>query len=115
MTPSLPEMVLTFDFNLGRLDVALRGPAPEWVWGHRAYANNWAGYQQLKQDLLAELQRAARCISPPWASPPAPTGGKRSTSSCPSSPATYLVAVLTCTQFLKFNRARAIAPCLIFA
>ncbi len=59
MSTSLPEMVLAFDFSLDRLDVALRGPAPEWIWGHRAYANNWAGYQQLKQDLLAELQRAS--------------------------------------------------------
>ena len=59
MNPSLPEMVLAFDFSLDRLDVALRGPTPEWLWGHRAYANNWAGYQQLKQDLLAELQRAS--------------------------------------------------------
>jgi len=31
MSTSLPEMVVAFDFNLDRLDVALRGPAPEWV------------------------------------------------------------------------------------
>ncbi len=59
MSISLPEMVLAFDFSLDRLDVALRGPTLEWTWGHRAYANNWAGYQQLKQDLLDELQRAS--------------------------------------------------------
>ena len=59
MSISLPEMVLAFDFSLERLDVALRGAAPEWIWGHRAYANNWAGYQQLKQDLLEELQHAS--------------------------------------------------------
>ena len=58
-TTARPEMVLAIDFSLDRLDVALRGPAPPWIWGHRAYANNWAGYQQLKQDLLAELQRVS--------------------------------------------------------
>lgn len=57
---SIPsELVLACDFSLDRLDVALRGAPPAWLWGHRAYANNWSGYQQLKQDLLAELQRAS--------------------------------------------------------
>lgn len=59
LNPSLPEMVLAFDFSLDRLDVALHGATPDWIWGHRAYPNNWAGYQQLKQDLLDELQRAS--------------------------------------------------------
>ncbi len=45
-TTARPEMVLAIDFSLDRLDVALRGPAPPWIWGHRAYANNWTGYQQ---------------------------------------------------------------------
>ncbi|MBN2006968.1 MAG: transposase [Anaerolineae bacterium] len=59
MSTSSNEMVLAFDFSLDRLDVALRGAEPDWRWGHRAYPNNWVGYQQLKQDLLEELERAS--------------------------------------------------------
>lgn len=58
MTTPQSEIVLAFDFSLDRLDVALRGAAPDWLWGHRAYPNNWVGYQQLKHDLLEELERA---------------------------------------------------------
>lgn len=50
-----PEAVLAFDFSLDRLDVSLRTDDPDWGWPHRAYANNWPGFQQLKTDLLAAL------------------------------------------------------------
>jgi transposase len=33
----------------------LRTDDAGWQWPHRAYANNWPGYQQLKAELLAEL------------------------------------------------------------
>jgi hypothetical protein len=52
------EMTLAIDFSLDRLDVSLRGDSSDWTWGHRAYANNWADWQQLKADLLHELARA---------------------------------------------------------
>ena len=51
-------MTLAIDFSLDRLDVSLRGNSFNWTWGHRAYENNWAGWQQLKADLLHELARA---------------------------------------------------------
>jgi transposase len=51
----MTDAVLSFDVSLDRLDVALRTAEPGWHWPHRAYANNWAGYQQLKAELLAEL------------------------------------------------------------
>lgn len=50
-----PEAVLAFDFSLDRLDVSLRTDDPAWGWPHRAYANNWPGFQQLKTDLLEAL------------------------------------------------------------
>lgn len=49
------EAVLAFDFSLDRLDVSLRADDLGWGWSHRAYANNWPGFQQLKTDLLAAL------------------------------------------------------------
>jgi hypothetical protein len=49
------EAVLAFDFSLDRLDVSLRADDPDWGWPHRAYANNWPGFQQLKTDLLEAL------------------------------------------------------------
>ena len=58
MTNRIPEMVLAIDFSLDRLDVSLRGDDREWLWAHQAYANNWLGWQQLKQDLLFELEQA---------------------------------------------------------
>jgi transposase len=57
MTNRIPEMVLAIDFSLDRLDVSLRGDEREWRWAHQAYANNWPGFQQLKQDLLTELNQ----------------------------------------------------------
>jgi transposase len=54
------ETILSFDVSLDQLDVALRTDESGWQWFHRAYPNNWDGYQQLKAELLAELgQRAA--------------------------------------------------------
>jgi transposase len=49
------DAVLSLDVSLDRLDVALRTDEAGWQWPHRAYANNWPGYQQLKAELLAEL------------------------------------------------------------
>lgn len=57
MTNRIPEMVLAIDFSLDRLDVSLRGDDREWRWAHQAYPNNWPGWQQLKQDLLSELNQ----------------------------------------------------------
>jgi transposase len=57
MTNCIPEMVLAIDFSLDRLDVSLRGDDREWLWAHQAYANNWPGWQQLKQALLIELHQ----------------------------------------------------------
>ncbi len=49
------DTVLSIDVSLDQLDVALRTTGSGWQWPHRAYDNNWPGYQQLKADLLAEL------------------------------------------------------------
>ncbi|MEZ4594247.1 MAG: transposase [Chloroflexota bacterium] len=57
MTNRVPEMVLAIDFSLDRLDVCLRGDERQWRWAHQAYPNNWPGFQQLKQDLLSELNQ----------------------------------------------------------
>jgi transposase len=54
------EAVLTFDFSLDRLDVSLRTDDPDWGWSHRAYANNWPGFQQLKTELLAALSQQSQ-------------------------------------------------------
>jgi transposase len=51
----MSEAVLSFDVSLDQLDVTLRTDQAGWPWPHRAYANNWVGYQHLKTDLLAEL------------------------------------------------------------
>lgn len=49
------DAVLSLDVSLDQLDVALRTDDPDWQWPHRAYTNNWPGYQQLKAELLTEL------------------------------------------------------------
>ncbi len=51
----MTDAVLSIDVSLDQLDVALRTNDTGWQWPHRAYPNNWPGYQQLKQDLLSEL------------------------------------------------------------
>lgn len=53
----MTEAVLALDFSLDRLDVGLRLNNDDQRWSHRAYANNWPGFQQLKADLLAELSQ----------------------------------------------------------
>ena len=55
----MTDAVLSFDVSLDQLDVALRTDETGWQWSHRAYPNNWPGYQQLKAELLAELSQAA--------------------------------------------------------
>jgi transposase len=52
------DVVLSLDVSLDQLDVALRTADPGWQWPHRAYPNNWPGYQHLKAELLAELDPA---------------------------------------------------------
>lgn len=59
MTTTVPEMVLGIDFSLERLDVALRTPERTWCWPPRAYANDWPSWQQLQQDIRAELEAYA--------------------------------------------------------
>jgi hypothetical protein len=59
MTEQKPEAVLAIDFSLDQLDVALRDGQGEWAWPHRAYANNYLGYQALKEELLATLGQQA--------------------------------------------------------
>ena len=51
------DVVLSIDFSLDRLDVALRDGQETWVWPHRAYDNNWSGFQSLKEDVLAYLSQ----------------------------------------------------------
>ena len=55
----MTDAVLSFDVSLDQLDVALRTADTGWQWPHRAYPNNWPGYQQLKTELLVELGQAA--------------------------------------------------------
>lgn len=55
----MTDVVLSIDVSLDRLDVALRTDDSGWQWPHRPYSNNWPGYQQLKQDLLSELEPQA--------------------------------------------------------
>jgi transposase len=55
----MTDAVLSFDVSLDQLDVALRTDDAGWQWPHRAYPNNWPGYQQLKAELLVELGQAA--------------------------------------------------------
>lgn len=54
----MTDAVLSFDVSLDQLDVALRTDDAGWQWPHRAYPNNWPGYQQLKAELLVELGQA---------------------------------------------------------
>jgi transposase len=54
-----PESVLSIDFSLDCLDVGLQDAGGEWLWPHRAYANNWPGFLALKQELLATLGEQA--------------------------------------------------------
>ena len=49
------QVVLSFDIGLDRLDASLSDSNGEWLIGHHPYANNWQGYQELKQDVLAHL------------------------------------------------------------
>lgn len=51
------DAVLSIDVSLDQLDVALRTDDAGWQWPHRAYPNNWPGYQQLKAELLTELEQ----------------------------------------------------------
>ena len=53
------EVVLSIDFSLDQLDVSLSAADPGWAWSHRAYANNWTGFQQLNHDLLTRLSQDA--------------------------------------------------------
>lgn len=55
----MTDAVLSIDVSLDQLDVALHTTDAGWQWPHRAYPNNWPGYQQLKQDLLSELEPQA--------------------------------------------------------
>lgn len=53
MTP--PDYVLAIDFSLDHLDVALDAPDGTPLLHHRAFPNNWPGYQDLRQELLTYL------------------------------------------------------------
>lgn len=57
MSEDIQESVLSIDFSLDRLDVALRAPDDAWVWSHRAFDNNWSGYRAMKQELLTHLDQ----------------------------------------------------------
>ena len=56
MDQVIQDMLLSVDFSLDRLDVALSTKA-DVIWSHQAYTNNLSGYSQLQEDLLAELAR----------------------------------------------------------
>jgi transposase len=51
------ETVLSIDVSLDQLDVALRTDDAGWQWPHRAYPNNRPGFEQLKAELLTELEQ----------------------------------------------------------
>jgi len=57
MTTPIPEIVLAIDFSLDTLDTSLRDDSKEWMWMHHAHKNNWPGFQELKRDLLVELNQ----------------------------------------------------------
>jgi transposase len=57
MQHSTQEAVLSFDFSLDTLDVALRAPDDQWLIPHQPYTNNRPGFQQLKAEILAHLHR----------------------------------------------------------
>ena len=46
------EAVLSFDFSLDTLDVALRAPDGRWLIPHQPFSNNRPGFQQLKREVL---------------------------------------------------------------
>jgi len=50
---------LIFDFSLDHLDVALQAPDGRWLIPHQAFDNNWDGFCQVKQLLLAHLTRSS--------------------------------------------------------
>lgn len=56
MKQPVAEAILSIDFSLDQLDVALQGADQAWLWPHRSYENNWLGFQELKKALLAELE-----------------------------------------------------------
>ncbi len=49
------EYVLAVDVSLDHLDVALEAPSGEYLLHHRAFPNNWPGYLELREELLAHL------------------------------------------------------------
>lgn len=55
MHASLNEYVLAFDFSLDRLDIGLQAPNGDWLIPHAAYPNNWPGFLEMKQTVLAHL------------------------------------------------------------
>ena len=59
MTSGAPEVVLAIDFSRDRLDVSLRDADRQWLWEPQVFANDWLGWQELKRELLAELQTRA--------------------------------------------------------
>lgn len=54
----MKEAMLSIDVSLDYLDVALRTESEGWQWPHQRYENNQAGYEQLKAELLVELEQA---------------------------------------------------------
>ncbi len=59
MTSVSSEVVLAIDFSRDRLDVSLRDADRQWLWEPQVFANDWPGWQELKRELLAELQARA--------------------------------------------------------
>lgn len=47
------EYLLAVDVSLDRLDAALEGPDGKYLFHHRAFPNNWPGYQQLRDELAS--------------------------------------------------------------
>lgn len=48
------EYILAFDISLDQLDSVILTPDGEWT-PHRAYTNNWPGFQELKRETLSYL------------------------------------------------------------
>lgn len=71
MLPAFDDHRVLFDFSLDRLDVALQAPGGRWLIPHQTFPNNWAGFCQVKQLLLAHLTQ--------WGQPAHLTGVGEST------------------------------------
>lgn len=55
MSHQTPEVILTIDFSLDRLDIALQAPNGMWLIPHQSYENNQPGCAAMIRDVLLHL------------------------------------------------------------